>query len=98
MSVLQMLEEQSNVVNKDDSDIGRAALSAHKIELYDYTPLAQKPHRIPDPVTEQVEKQCQELNMLDIIEPSKSPWSAPIVTIRKKDGTIRLCVDYRQLN
>ena len=96
--VMQMIERQVNVVSKNDSDIGRAALSAHKIELYNYTPLAQKPRRIPDPITEQVEQQCQELNLLDIIEPSKSPWSAPIVPIKKKDGTIRLCVDYRQLN
>ena len=95
---MQILEEQSNVVSKEDIDIGRATLNAHKIKLYDYTTLAQKPHRIPDPVTEQVEKQYQELNMLDIIELNKSPWSAPIVPIRKKDRTIRLCVVYRQLN
>ena len=45
-----------------------------------------------------VEEQCAELLAADIIEPSKSPWSTPIVPIRKKDGTIRLCVDYRKLN
>ena len=52
--VMQMIEKQINVVSKNDSDIGRAALTAHKIELYNYTPLAQKPRRIPDLITEQV--------------------------------------------
>lgn len=34
----------------------------------------------------------------DIIEPSESPWSSPIVLIRKKNGTMRLCIDYRKVN
>jgi hypothetical protein len=66
--------------------------------LSDYTPIRQKPRRFAEPVVEAIEQQCDELHALDIIEPTKSPWSSPVVPVRKKDGTIRLCVDYRKLN
>ena len=96
--VQQMLVNNIETLSDGDTDIGRASITAHRIELYDYTPIRIKPRRLPEPVVKDVEDQCKELNLLDIIEPSKSPWSAPIVPIRKKDGSIRLCVDYRKLN
>ena len=96
--ITNMILDQSEVLCSSDSDIGRTSLTAHRIELYDYTPIRQRPRRLPEPIANAVEEQCEELYSLDIIEPSKSPWSAPIVPIRKKDGTIRLCVDYRKLN
>ena len=96
--VQEMLMNNIEALSDGDTDIGRASITAHRIELYDYTPIRIKPRRLPEPVVKDVENQCKELNLLDIIEPSKSPWSAPIVPIRKKDGSIRLCVDYRKLN
>jgi hypothetical protein len=42
--------------------------------------------------------QLKELLDLGLIRPSESPWGAPVIFIRKKDGSWRLCIDYRQLN
>ena len=93
-----MLDGHLDVFSTGEEDIGHAAVSSHKIELYDYTPIRQRPRSFPEPVTTEIEKQCEELVALDVIEPSKSPWSSPVVPVRKKDGTLRLCIDYRQLN
>ena len=42
--------------------------------------------------------QLQELLEKGFIHPSVSPWGAPVLFVKKKDGTLRLCIDYRQLN
>ena len=97
-AVYEMLNGVEGVFSKGDSDIGTATIGEHHIKLYDYTPIYQRPRRFPEPVSDEIEKQCQELNALDIIEPSSSPWSSPVVPVRKPDNSIRLCVDYRKLN
>ena len=52
------------------------------------------------PSTELVElkKQLDELLQKGYIRPSTSPWGSPVLFVRKKDGTLRMCVDYRSLN
>ena len=93
-----MLNTVKNVFSRGGDDIGNAAVTAHHIDLLDDTPIYQRPRTFPPPIAAEIEKQCQELEMNDIIEKSKSPWSSPIVPIKKKDGTLRLCIDYRKLN
>lgn len=93
-----MLESQRDVFSRGATDVGCLGVTPHRIELYNYTPIYQKPRRFPEVVNEEIERQCRELELLDIIESSTSPWSSPVVPIRKKDNTIRLCIDYRRLN
>ena len=78
--------------------VGLLDVAPYNIELMDYTPIYQRPRRFPEVVNKEIESQLDELKDLGIIEPSMSGWSSPIVPIRKKDGSIRLCIDYRQLN
>ena len=86
------------VFSAGDNDIGAARVVSHNIKLTNDTPIYQRPRRFPKPVADEIEKQCAALQALDIIEPSCSEWSSPIVPIRKKDGSLRMCIDYRQLN
>ncbi|VVA41697.1 PREDICTED: reverse mRNAase, partial [Prunus dulcis] len=69
------------------------------IELLPSTnPIYQTPYRMAPAELRELKIQLQELVDLGFIRPSVSPWGAPVLFVRKKDGTMRLCIDYRQLN
>ncbi|VVA36048.1 PREDICTED: reverse mRNAase, partial [Prunus dulcis] len=69
------------------------------IELLPGTnPIYQTPYRMAPAELRELKIQLQELVDLGFIRPSVSPWGAPVLFVRKKDGTMRLCIDYRQLN
>jgi hypothetical protein len=61
-------------------------------------PIARNPYRMSTPELQELKIQLKELLDLGLIRPSVSPWGAPVIFIRKKDGSWRLCIDYRQLN
>ena len=96
--VYKMLLRVRHALSKHDSDIGTAKVIPHQIELTNNTPIWQKPRNFADPINKEIEKQCSELLTEDIIEHSSSNWSSPIVPVRKQDGTLRMCIDYRKLN
>jgi hypothetical protein len=61
-------------------------------------PIARTPYQMSTPELQKLKMQLKELLDLGLIHPSVSPWGAPVIFIRKKDGLWRLCIDYRQLN
>jgi hypothetical protein len=62
------------------------------------TPIAKRPYRMGVDELEELKKQIKELQNKGFIHPSSSPWRAPVIFVDKKDGTQRMCVDYRSLN
>ena len=97
-AILQMLTRTREVFGKDSNDIGTLKVQPHQIELTDKTPIWQKPRHFTPPVNQEIERQCNELEALDIITKSNSAWSSPVVPVTKPDGSLRMCVDYRKLN
>jgi hypothetical protein len=61
-------------------------------------PIAKRPYRMSVGELEELKKQLKELLDKGYIHPSSSPWGAPVIFVEKKDGTQRMCVDYRALN
>ena len=70
----------------------------HTIDTDDSPPIRCAPHRMSHQKIRQVEACVEEMLTGGQIEPSDSPWSAPVVLVTKKDGGTRFCVDYRRLN
>jgi hypothetical protein len=61
-------------------------------------PISKKPYHIPTKELTELKNQLQELLDKGYIRPSSSPWGCPALFVKKKDGSLRLCVDYRLLN
>jgi len=71
----------------------------HSIELLPgSTPQMGPIFRLAPNELEELRKQLEELTEKRFIEPSSSPFGAPVVFVKKKDGTLRMCMDYRKLN
>ncbi|KAL2248214.1 UNVERIFIED_CONTAM: Retrovirus-related Pol polyprotein from transposon opus [Sesamum indicum] len=61
-------------------------------------PISIAPYRMAPVELQELKKQIEELLGKGFIRPSTSPWGAPVLSVKKKDGSMRLCVDYRQIN
>ncbi|GKE73398.1 putative reverse transcriptase domain-containing protein, partial [Tanacetum coccineum] len=61
-------------------------------------PVARSPHRLAPSKMQESSNQLQEISNKGFIRPSLSPWGAPVLFVKKKDGSFRMCIDYRELN
>jgi len=96
--VIRLLEEYSDVFANESGPIGTATGVQHNIPLTTEHPIRIPYRRIPPNQVPEVKEHIGKLCEQGVIAPSVSPYSAAIVVVRKRDNTLRLCIDYRQLN
>ena len=96
--VTEVLSRWDGILSKGSTDLGRTSLVEHKIELSDNHPFKEPHRRIPPALIEEVKGHLQDMLKAEAIRESSSPYSSNVVIVRKKDVTIRFCVDYRRLN
>jgi len=77
---------------------GRTDLLKFHIDTGDASPFKQQPYRVSKAEGDVMEAEIHEYLDLGLIRPSTSPWASPVLMIRKPDGGIRFCIDYRKLN
>ena len=95
---LRIFNTYSNVFASEGNSLGRTTTIQHQIPTCDNIPVNQ-PHRcIPPNQLAEVKQHLQDLLDKGVISPSQSNYASPIVLVWKKNGALRMCVDYRQLN
>ena len=93
--VKDLWQKFSHVLNEKP---GRTSVTEHTIPTSDAKPIHLPPYLIPHAYRDIVRNELKEMEQEGIIERSSSAWASPIVMVKKKDGTLRMCVDYRRLN
>ena len=94
----QFLFENRDVFTLPGTKLGSAKDVKHHINTGDSPPIRQFVRRVAPDKRQVIKEQVNDMLKQGLIEPSVSPWSSPVVLVRKKDGTWRFCIDFRRLN
>ena len=93
-----ILSEHSDVFSHDENDLGSTDIVMHHIETNGARPIRQPLRRYPPAHKEAISQHVDSMLKQGTIEPASSPWASNVVLVRKKDGSLRCCIDYRHLN
>ncbi|KAL5516359.1 hypothetical protein EMCRGX_G001657 [Ephydatia muelleri] len=93
----QLLLKYSGILSQYEGDLGRTDLVYHHIVTGDHKGIKQSGRRLPFHQREEVKELLDGMLERQVIEPSQGSWSSPVVLVKKKDGSTRFCVDFRQL-
>ena len=96
--LLSFLNKNSNLFARNLSELTRTNLITHKINTISDEPVRKAPYRASIKEKVAMESQINEMLSAGIIRESDSPYSAPVVMVKKPNGTLRTCIDYRGLN
>ncbi|KYO34955.1 hypothetical protein Y1Q_0014614 [Alligator mississippiensis] len=77
---------------------GKMDLAVHSIDTGSHRPIFSRHYPVKKKVKQEIKQEIAEMEDLGVIRPSMSPWASLVVLVRKQDGTIWFCVDYRKLN
>ena len=94
----QLFREFAHIFALESTDMGHTSMVKHKIRLDNYTPFKERYRRIPPHLFNEVKNHLKEMIEVGAIHKSSSPWASAIVLVRKKDGSLRFCIDLRKLN
>uniref|UniRef100_A0A8R1HV63 RNA-directed DNA polymerase n=1 Tax=Caenorhabditis japonica TaxID=281687 RepID=A0A8R1HV63_CAEJA len=97
-AIQNIILEYADVFAIEDSELTQTKLVQCKIELEKSNPIRQKCRPVPLALQEKVRLMLEEMERRKVIRKCTSPWASPVVLVKKKDGSIRMCVDYRKLN
>nr|VZI14111.1 unnamed protein product [Spirometra erinaceieuropaei] len=98
-AVRNLIFQNSAAFAWDGELLGSTNVLQHTIDTRSARPIRQPPpRRVPVHFQKQLEQTIKEMLDKHVIRPSSSPWASPIVLVKEKDGSLRLCVDYRKLN
>ncbi|KAI3797604.1 hypothetical protein L1987_32864 [Smallanthus sonchifolius] len=96
---IPIIREFPEVFPKDLSGLPPVRQVEFRIDLMPgANPVARAPYRLAPSEMQELASQLQELSDKGFIRPSHSPWGAPVLFVKKKDGSFRMCIDYRELN
>ncbi|GJX93443.1 putative nucleotidyltransferase, ribonuclease H [Tanacetum coccineum] len=99
LSNISVVREFEDVFPEDLSGLPPQRQVEFRIDLVPgATPIAKSPYRLAPSEMQELSGQLQELQDKGFIRPSHSPWGAPVLFVKKKDGSLRMCIDYRELN
>ncbi|GJU82977.1 putative reverse transcriptase domain-containing protein [Tanacetum coccineum] len=99
LSDIPIVRDFIDVFMEDLSGLPPQRQVEFRIDLFPgATPVAKSPYRLAPSEMQELSEQLQELKDKGFIWPSHSPWGAPVLFIKKKDGSMRMCIDYRELN
>ena len=96
--LINVLRKYEEVFSKGPGDYGKTALMTFKIDTGDAEPIASRYIPIPAAYEAQVRKALQEMSENNIIEECESPWNNSLVIVKKPNGTLRLCVNLKNVN
>lgn len=96
--VQKQLLKWKDIFSKSELDVGCAKSASHHIRLSEDKPFRERSRRVPLTDLDDLREHIAELKRMGIVRESRSPYASPIVVVRKKNGSLRMCIDYRTLN